>query len=472
MLQNNEEKKQRSIEFTVRNEFKLDAITPIPIQYGNNSFYVVKGKKFLPFLGKKNDLPQLLLEARLTSTTQNACITSIANSIIGNGLTLNEKEPPEDFTGWLGSVNNDMQSLDDFLREVVDGERTYGNHFIEICRGKLGKLPFIKIYNHNMLECRLGVPDGKTQYPTNVVITPLFNKSGFNGTIADAEIIPLFDPNALDKSSCWLKADDGTERTMIHFKNEVSGIKFYGMPASVSGLRYQVLEGKTAQYNIDNLDNNMILGGMLILKSSMTDEEAQATAKKIMFSHVGEGKTGRIAVISSETGLTDVDFKPYATHQDGSFIDADKRWEEKIITANSWDSLLAGISTGGGLRQASSYVRAIWDVKESVLLNPLRKKLISKVVAPIMSIYSEWMDIKEIVDYEYTFKSSMPFSFLGDIDPASFFQVNEARKLSGLEEDPKVDGKYLSEMVAKSAPAKTDNSNDPNQNGNIDSTQK
>ena len=83
MLQNNEPKKKEfEVKLTINNQVKLDPINPIPIQYGGNSFYVVTGKKYIPFLGKDDNLAQLLLEARLTSTTQNACVTSIAQSTI------------------------------------------------------------------------------------------------------------------------------------------------------------------------------------------------------------------------------------------------------------------------------------------------------------------------------------------------------------------------------------------------------
>jgi capsid portal protein len=446
------EKKNRSIEFTVKNEIKLDPSTPIPIQYGGDSFYIIRGKKYIPFLGRPDNLPNLLLEARLTSPTQNACITSIAQSTIGDGLVAKDVETPNpEFIEWAGCVNNEMQSLDEVFQNVIDGERTHGNQFIEIARGSLGKSKFLKVYTHPMSDCRLGSPDENTGYPTEVIISQLFAKNGYQGNLNTATVLPLWNSKALDPNSCWKKMADGTERTMLHFKNEVSGIKYYGLPASISGLRHQVLEGKSVQYNIDNFDNNMVLGGMLILKSSMTEEEAQETAKKIMMSHIGDGKTGRIAVISSESGLDDVDWKPYTTEKEGSFIELDKRIEEKIIAANGWDAILAGIAQKGGLGNGSSYVRSIWDVKESVLLNPLRKKLKSKVVLPIVQIYADWFGAKEIIKYKWAFQSAMPFSFLGDVDPETFMKVNEARGLASLPADDTVKDKYLSEMKSKQA---------------------
>ena len=78
----NAPKKQRELVLkvssdSVKNEFKLDPKNPIPIDSMGNSFRVVQGKKYLPYLGKKDNLPNIYLESRLNSVSQNACISSI-----------------------------------------------------------------------------------------------------------------------------------------------------------------------------------------------------------------------------------------------------------------------------------------------------------------------------------------------------------------------------------------------------------
>ena len=460
MPNNNKEKKPNEIKLTITNQIKLDPLTPVPIAYNGNSFRIVGGKKYLPFLGRKDDLPNLLLEARLTSTTQNACITSIAQSAVGKGIFVKgEENPNQDLFNWFKCVNNKGQSFNDVMRAIVDGERTYGNQFIEIKRGTLGKKRFIKIYLHSMLFSRLNEPEDYSD-PTAVVISKRIAQSGYILLREDALKIPLWSANILDQKAVWLKNDDknntfsfdsaGTESTMLHFKNEVGGVEHYGLPASIAGLRYQVLEGLSAQYNIDNFENNMILGGMLILKSAMTQEEAQAQAKEILLSHMGQGKTGRIAVLSSENGLADVDFKPFNTKNEGSFIELDKRMEEKIIAANNWAGEFIGIDRKGALGRGSAYVRSIYDVKDAVLLDPLEKRLIDKVISPIIQIYADWMRVPEILKYDFRFQTAMPFSLMGDINPETFMKVNEARQLAGLQPDDVVGEKYLSEMTSKS----------------------
>jgi hypothetical protein len=449
MVENATEKPKREVTLKVNNSVKLDPQNPIPFQSGSDSFYTITGKKYLPFLGRKDNLPNIFLEARLTSITHNACITSIVSSAIGHGLTVTNNENPDaDFLSWTKSVNNKRKSFKKVLKIIADGERTTGNQFIEVVRGSFMGKKFMKIYPHSMLYARLAEP-GDSGFPEAVLLSPDFAKRGYRVSKASKEI-PLWSPNPIDKNKVWIKDSDGTERTMLHFKNEVSGIEHYGLPASVAGLKNQKRESMHEQHDIDNLENNMILGGMLLLKSAMTHDEAMATAKEILLSHVGEGKTGRIAVVSSENGLGDVDFKPFNTQKEGSFIEADKHVVEKIVAAHNWDSILAGINRDSKLGTGSAYIRSIWDAKEASLLNPYREDIIDEVVIPIAEIYADWFEKPEVKNYEWKFKSSMPFSFMGDIDPETFMTVDEARALAGLPADPVNGKKILSEMKYKS----------------------
>lgn len=446
-------KKQVELKVVVTNQIRLDPNEPIPINFNGNSFRYAKSKKYKPFLGSTDNLPNVLLEARLTSSSQNACIVSIAQSLVGKGIqVIGVESPNTELLNWMKSVDKYRHSFDETLVSIIDGERTFGNQFIELARGEFNGQKFLKVYLRSMFECRISADEEDANSDMEyVVISKSIAKNGSYTLEKDALKIPLWTPNILDENKVWVKLDDGAEHTMLHFKNEVSGVECYGLPSSISGLRYQILESKAAQFNIDNFDNNMILGGMLIFKSSMTQDEAQEQAREILISHIGAGKTGRIAVVASEEGIQDVQFVPFETQKEGSYNESDKRWEEKIIAANQWDSVLAGINRSSTFGNGSQYIRSIWDVKDAVLLHPLRDKLISKVVKPIVRIWSEWFGVKEVVNYEFGLQTNMPFSFMGELDPNTFFKVKEARSKAGLEPDEINGEKYLSEMRPKNS---------------------
>lgn len=431
---------------TIKNSYEVGNTQALSILDNKGTFYYSRNQKYIP-LGKLDNLPNLFLEARLTSTTHNACITSIVSATIGKGLSVVDVETPdEDLLTWMKSVNNKRQTFKKFLKSVADTERTQGNQFTEVVRGEVDGKRFIKVYSHNPLHCRLVQPDNNG-YIEAVLISEGFANKGYTRP-DDIREIPIWSPNALDQKSVWVKGDDGTERTMLHFKNEVSGIDHYGIPASVASIKNQKRESMHEQHDIDNLENNMILGGMLTIEGSMTDEEAHATAQDIIMSHTGEGKTGRIAVVASESGIqaNGVKFTPYNTQKEGSFLEADKRVEEKIIAAHGWDSILAGINRSSTLGSGGNYIRSIWDIKEAALLNPYRESIIDDVVIPIMDIYAGWMNKPEIGEYEWKFTSSMPYSFMSDINPVDFMTINEMRTLAGLTPDAVGGNKYLSEI--------------------------
>lgn len=458
----------------VGNRIRLNPSNPLPISYGGNSFLTIEGKKYIPILNIRNNLPTLLLEARLTSVTQSACITSVANAIIGNGLTVLDennkaiafKTLDADWINWMKNVNNDLESFDEVMLGAVDGEREQGNQFIQLTKGKLGSTPFLKIKLHPMQFCRFAQLEKDETEPSAVIISKSFVRAATKFDIDDGETIPLYSPNALDQNKCWKADNNGNLCTMLHLKNSVKGVQFYGLPSSISGLRYQVLEGKSAQFNIDNLENNMVLGGLLVFKSAMTEEEANIQADKIFSAHIGDGKNGRVGVVASENGIDDVKFEQYKTQNEGSYISLDNKNEEKIIVANNWHKMLLGnLDSASGTRSnGASFIRAIWDTKEATLLNPYRRKLTDKIVMQIMRIYADVFNNKSILKYNFWFQSAMPVSFLGDMNPAEFFQVNEARELAGMDADPTKKGVYLAELIPGKQTAPDNNPPKPPEN--------
>jgi hypothetical protein len=451
-----EEKKQKAAILTIQNS--IDRNDLLPIQIGGNSFYTryLQNKKYLPFLGSKDDLPNLLLTARLISPTHSACITSIAKSVIGKGLYVVDNENPNpDFMQWQKSVNNKRQSLNRLLRNCVEGEREQGNQFIEIVRGQIAGKKFLKIYLQPMLDCRLNNPDDGE--PNAVIISVQFEKTGYAYLKDDVTVIPLWSPEAIDQPNVWLEDDKGFQHTMLHFKNEVSNIKHYGIPASYAALEHVILENKIVKYNSNDFDNNMMPGGIAAFKSATTKEEAEQQVSNMVDQYTGNSNIGKIIFVSSENGVEDFDFKQFYTTKDGSFIELDKRTEEKIITGHCWDGELAGIYRASQLGNGSQSLRATWDRVEANLLSPYTHELIDEVIYPIQQIYADWFGVKEVADYEMWFQRSMPYSFSSDVQTTDVAKINEQRELIGLPNDGEKGDLYLWELKSK------------NQNNNVQS---
>lgn len=423
----------------VANLLKLDPQNPLPFDFSSDSYRVVYGKRYLPFLGYNDNLPNIFWEARALSTTHNACISTIAHTCVGEGVYVTNVDPKDvdpDFLTWISRINNDGQSLSELVRLAIDGRDTDGNGWIEIVKGKVGSEKYLKVYFNSSLYCRLTSPDPKTGEITTAVKS-LYLAHYRNGMLTQRSLkaveFPLYSPEKSLQSKVWQDVNkDGDLHTMIHLKNEVGSVLYYGLPPSHASLRYQVLEGKAAQYNIDNFENNMVMSGLLIFKSGMTEDEAAKVARTIIQSHTGQGKNGRVGVISSESGIDDFTWQPLQTEKEGSFIQLDDKVVGKIITSHGWDGLLAGIpDKGGALGKGSTYVRAIFDVKKAMVLKPREMYIKQKLLMPLLAIAAEWYGKPAWLDYDLGLKMMPPYSLISDIQVNNVLTKNEGRAILG-----------------------------------------
>jgi hypothetical protein len=422
----------------VVNVAKLDPQTPIPLDFGSNPFTVISGQRYLPFLGDKDNFPNTMWEARILSLTHNACVTSIAQTCVGSGIyvtNLEIEKVDKEFLTFIANLNSDKESLADLVRAGIDCMETDGNAWPEIVKGTIGAVPYVKAYMHSSLICRLGdIPKEKTK-PDSVVRSIKFAERRdriVSNRSLKAAVIPLYSDNPLDRNSAWKKNENGDLSTMLHLKNTFKGSLFYGLPRGVAGLLYQILEGRSAQYNIDNFENGMVLSGAIIFKGAMTQGEANLAAKEIIRTHTGAGKNGRIAVISSENGIEDFVWQPFETQKEGSYIELDKRIEQKIITASNWDSIFFSSGNDNSLGKGSTYVRAVYDVKLETVINPICNYWMEHFIKPFIIISAEHLSKPEWLTYELGYKTAMPFSYSSDIDVNAVVTPNEGRDFIGL----------------------------------------
>lgn len=441
----------------VVNSVKLDPENPLPFDYGSDSFYTAGGKRYIPFLGQDDNIPNTFWELRAQSTTHNACIGSIAECITAKGLYVKNFElekVDKEFLAWINTMNRDRETINDITKEILECLQTDGNAFVEIVKGEVGSRKYVKVYVHTTLRTRLKEEneDGEV---TAVLISDQFARKR-NGMLTSRQLkateIPLYNFDEVDKNAVWKKNEKtGDLHTVIHLKTKFSAVPHYGLPRSLDSIRYQALEGKAAQYNIDNFDNNMVLSALLIFKSSMTQAEAQKNAKQIVKTHTGQGKTGRVGVVSSEGGIEDFEYKTMDVQKEGSFIELDKRVEQKIITSHKWDSVLAGISRDSAFGNGSQYVRAVFDIKKEMVLQPLALYLLKNFIQPLMNIAIEHLGKKEWGKYELDYRLAMPFSLISDIDVNSVLTKDEGRGILGYaaHKEPAKGAEFIKSQPAK-----------------------
>lgn len=432
--------KRNNIRKVASNVMKLDPKNPIPYEPTGRSeafLYTSAQNKYIPFLAPNDNYFQLLLEAKLLSPTNNSCVNSKTHFCIGGGLYFkDEKQSDQKFIDWAKKVNKKGQNLNKVLKSVFNNHLSVGNNFIEIIRGKVGKTKFIKIINRPFLDCRLSEPN-EDDIPETVFISKKFRtKNGWDLKEDQVIELPIYYGN-LDIP--WYKSSHGTEHCIIHVKNEMPGYDYYGMPDNISSLPWQIMEYKGARYNIDNFENNMVIGGVLVVNGNLADNEITEIAKDVIHTHTGDGKSGRVMILSGQNmDASKSGYQPFDVHKDGSFLELDENTEKKIINSNNWDSALYGQHKTTGLGNGgNSYLTTIYNIKKKTVIEPIQRLIKEDFLYPLFEICDHWMGTKWR-DLDLGFISVSPTSFVADVDINKILTIDEGREIIGY---PKIGSK-------------------------------
>lgn len=414
----------------------LDIKNPIPYEpTGSSQSFLLTTKKkgYLPFLDPKDTFFQLLLEAKILSPTNDSCVNSKTHFCIGNGLYNKDKNKDDaEFKKWAKRLNKKNQSLDKILKSIFNNHFTVGNNFVEIIRGSVGATKFVRVVNRPFMDCRLSTPN-EDDICESVFISKRFRKSStWSFKETDSVELPIYygDPDMQ-----WYKGENGNEHCIIHIKNDFPGYDYYGMPDNVSSLPWQLLEYKMARYNLDILENNLVVGGLIFLEGNVSSEEGKKVGQDVIYSHTGDGKRGRWTVVTGGNDISKSAVHEFNNQTDGSYLKMDENVEGKIVDSNNWDSVLYGQSQSGGLgSNGFAYLASIFDTKNRTVIQPVQKQIFDDFLDPLFEIQDEWCNTK-FRELDLGFNSVSPASLMGSININNVVKKNEGRKFIGLPVD-------------------------------------
>lgn len=431
---------------TFSNVATLDVKNPIPFEPSGESAVFLfnnKDKGYLKFLDSKDNFFQLLLEAKKLSPTNSSCVGSKTNFCIGKGLYIKDEKQNAQFDLLKKRVNKKGQSLDKLVRSIFDNHFTAGNNFVEIIRGKVGSKKFMWIVNRSFLDCRLSLPDDDDICQTVFISREFRKRTSWTLDRNKSVELPIYygDPDMK-----WFVSDAGTEHCVFHIKNEEPGYDYYGMPSNMASLPQQIIEYQQARYNLDLFNNNMILGGVFAVEGNLTQDEGKKLAKDIINTHTGEGKRGRVAVVTGNN-IKNSTFHQFETQQEGSYIKLDESTSRKIVDANNWDKSLYGqhAESSGMGNGGFAYLSAVFDTKNETVIKPAQEMVMQDFLDPFFELYDEWMGTN-FSDLEIAFRNISPVSFIGEIDVDSCITVDEGREILGMQ--PMKDEEKGSQLIS------------------------
>lgn len=419
----------------ITNQVTLNPVNPIPIDTGSVGFSYFNKEKYIRFLPPYNNYAQMLLEAKNLSVTHASCVRTKANYCAGIGFQDRESDKKLDtrILDWLKSMNLKNQSATRISRMAFDSHFTFGNTPIELVRFKTSAGNRLFVYAHDLQEWRLGEPPADTDICNFAVQSKVFRTTGYHMTQEAYKLskkLPIYSPYNTEKQN-WQKFPDGTERTLIWFKEDTLGYPYYGLPSAVTAMVYQILEYKGARYNLDNFDNNMVVGGVLALQGNLSQGEANRIGKTITDTHTGDGKRGRVIVIASEEGIQGSNYNGFDTTKDGSYIQAKESWRGDIILANEWDAILAGLMNPSTMGKGAGFLTKLIEWKERTVIRPAQENMMDAVWSTVFKIAKDWLGLP-FDNYDMTFKNNIDISGLTDVDITPAVSKNEVRLAKGL----------------------------------------
>ena len=350
--------------------------------------------------GDDNLFPEALALMARRSTTHRRIINDKADYISGKGVICDASSPL--LQAFVERVNGQGESLRGLLNRLALDKALFGNAFLEAVTDERHTL--LALYHQDASRCRLARDSAHV----------LLHHDWSTFRPSEARTLPLY--------PLYERQEDGTLRTMVHYKDYEPTFAHYGVPPYIAGFDVSAIAYKTDRWNISRLDNSFQLSGVMMLDSTM-DDEAQAERIMRTAEEKFAGNPGQVMFVLREGAAEDHSrFIPIASQNEGDWRSLHEQATSDIVVAHSWFRTLSGLDYASGFsaeRILHEYEIALNTVilgEQAELLEPIRE-IIGRILGADPSSL-------EIVNRPPT--RSKPL----------YMKVWEARKADGLDYDP------------------------------------
>ncbi len=225
--------------------------------------------------------------------------------------------------------------------------------------------------------------------------------------------------------------DDGVERCILHIKNRRPGLDYFGAPDYISGLLACVLEYYVDRRNISKMENSNIPSGILQFFGANTVDEAEDIVAQAKKQYVGLGKNGGLLIqaLADET-MKAVFTSIENTEKEGEMLELQSVAAQKIITAHTWTTALAGIATAGKLGSNQQLIQEFQYV-QAVVIKPIQDLFLRKFV-------NTYLRLNGVTDLFLEIANLTPTSFFGTFGLDTVLTGDEKREEIGYNPLPKL----------------------------------
>ena len=354
--------------------------------------------------GDNNALPTALSLMARRSAAHRRIINDKADYIAGKGFAYDDGCNPI-IASLVNRANGEGDSLRGVIARLAYDIALLGNAFMEVVTD--ANRSFLSLYHHDASTCRVA---RDSQH-----IVMHHNWSSFTAT--DAKTLPLY--------PLFEEQEDGTLRSMIHYKEYEPMFAHYGVATYVAGLDVAAIAWKTDRWNISRIDNSFQLSGVMMLDSAVDSEEEADRIVRIAEEKFA-GRPGQVLfVLRDHSDGDNSRFIPIDTSSDGDWHTLHTQAESDLVIAHSWFRSLSGLDYSSGF--STDRILHEYEVALNTIILPEQQRLME----PLRNILREVMGVDasslEIVNRPPT--TSKP----------PYMRVWEARRADGLcydEHDP------------------------------------
>ncbi|MFI3270164.1 MAG: phage portal protein [Rikenellaceae bacterium] len=323
--------------------------------YALTATRVVQSDKYWRW-GDDNLFPQLLSALSRRAVTHRRIINDKADYITGKGITYDTSQPL--LASFVERVNGEGETLRQIINRVAFDKMLFANAFVEVVRDAAHTT--LSLYHHDGSTCRVA------RDSQHIIMHPDWSQFNIN----EAQQLPIYPLFELQS--------DGTERSMIHYKDYEPTFTHYGVPNYIAGLGVSSIAYKTDRWNISRLDNSFQMSGVMVLDDAV---ESEAEAESIIRTAQDKfgGKPGQVLfVLKDGTENDNSRFIPLTASADGDWEALHTQANNDIVVAHSWFRSLSGLDYTTGFsaeRILNEYEVALNTVilgEQEEILEPIR----------------------------------------------------------------------------------------------------
>ena len=364
--------------------------------------------------GDDNLFPNALALMARRSVTHRRIINDKADYISGKGFTCDEAQQPQ-LAAFVRCVNGRGESLRQVLGKLAFDKSLFGNAFLEAVTDP--GHTFLSLYHQDASRCRV------TRDSKHILLH--HDWAAFKP--AEARSLPLY-PD-------FEAQEDGTLRSIVHYKDYEPMFEHYGVPPYIAGFNVSAIAYKTDKWNISRLDNSFQLSGVMMLDSTV-DNESEAERIVRLAEQKFAGNPGQVMFVIRDGGEDDNSrFIPIAAQNEGDWQALHEQAVGDIVVAHSWFRTLSGLDYAAGF--SAERILHEYEVALNTVILAEQDELTEPIRAVIASVLGLDTTSLQIVNRPPT--RSKPI----------YMKVWEARKADGLDYDPEDERQqaFLSEIT-------------------------